>query len=334
MKRLFVAITILFCSLPIIASLSLRHIYYTHNDHLGSASWITRYDGKPIQYIHYLPYGQLLANQMLSGYDERFKFIGKERDQESGYDCFGARFYISPFYHWMSVDPMVDKYLNISPYAYCHWNPITLVDINGDDDYDIDETGNVKQIITNTERDAFFIVDGEGNRINGKNLSLKYGVVESYQQGNLREGTYDAFQVRGDDNGKQLFEFLADNTSVEWGHFQIGKEGDDGLNSVSTSHQEGAEQSSIVLFNNKFRYGYYIRNHSHNHPNNTDWPSGVKKGDKGDVGFGRGLTQNAVRQRYKAPSLYIYLPATKEYIKYNSQLQTIPTMLPELDVLP
>ena len=95
MKRLFVAITILFCSLPIMASLSLRHIYYTHNDHLGSASWITDDGTKPVQYLHYLPFGQLLTNQQLYTYDERFKFIGKERDLESGYDFFGARYFIS-----------------------------------------------------------------------------------------------------------------------------------------------------------------------------------------------------------------------------------------------
>ena len=29
-------------------------------------------------------------------YDERYKFTGKERDAESGYDYFGARFYWSP----------------------------------------------------------------------------------------------------------------------------------------------------------------------------------------------------------------------------------------------
>ena len=26
----------------------------------------------------------------------------------------------------------------------------------------------------------------------------------------------DIFKIRGDDNGKQLFEFFADNTNVEW----------------------------------------------------------------------------------------------------------------------
>ena len=107
--------------------------FYTHNNHLGSAAWITRKDGQPVQYLHYLPYGHLLANQMPFGYDERFKFTGKERDAESGYDSFGARYYISPFFHWSSVDPLSGRSPGISPYAYCLWNPIKYVDPDGRD---------------------------------------------------------------------------------------------------------------------------------------------------------------------------------------------------------
>ena len=32
---------------------------------------------------------------------------------------------------WLSVDPMADKYPSLSPYAYCGWNPIRLVDPDG-----------------------------------------------------------------------------------------------------------------------------------------------------------------------------------------------------------
>lgn len=32
---------------------------------------------------------------------------------------------------WLSVDPMADKYPNISPYAYCEWNPVRFVDPDG-----------------------------------------------------------------------------------------------------------------------------------------------------------------------------------------------------------
>ena len=36
---------------------------------------------------------------------------------------------------WLSVDPMADKHPNISPYAYCAWNPVKLVDPDGNDWY-------------------------------------------------------------------------------------------------------------------------------------------------------------------------------------------------------
>ena len=32
---------------------------------------------------------------------------------------------------WLSVDPLADKYPNISPYAYCNWNPVKYVDPDG-----------------------------------------------------------------------------------------------------------------------------------------------------------------------------------------------------------
>ena len=32
---------------------------------------------------------------------------------------------------WLSVDPMADKCPSISPYAYCAWNPIRLLDPDG-----------------------------------------------------------------------------------------------------------------------------------------------------------------------------------------------------------
>lgn len=72
-----------------------------------------------------------MADQHPYGYEERFKFTGKERDSETNYDYFGARFYASLFGFWLSVDPLSDKYPNISPYAYCNWNPIKFVDPDG-----------------------------------------------------------------------------------------------------------------------------------------------------------------------------------------------------------
>ena len=57
---------------------------------------------------------------------------GKEKDSETGYYYFGARYYNSDLSIWLSVDPMSDKYPSLSPYNYCAWNPMKLVDPNGD----------------------------------------------------------------------------------------------------------------------------------------------------------------------------------------------------------
>ena len=54
---------------------------------------------------------------------------------ETGLSYFGARYYDSDILTgWLSVDPMADKCPSHSPYQYCKWNPIKLVDPNGKKD--------------------------------------------------------------------------------------------------------------------------------------------------------------------------------------------------------
>ena len=61
-------------------------------------------------------------------------FTGKEKDSETGYYNFGARYYDSDLSGlFLSVDPMADKYPSLSPYAYCAWNPVKLVDPDGEE---------------------------------------------------------------------------------------------------------------------------------------------------------------------------------------------------------
>ena len=110
-------------------------VYFYHSDHLGSASWITDGDGIPVQHLQYLPYGEPFVNQRAAGstYRERFTFTGKERDEETGYSYFSARYLDHEILtSFLSVDRYADKYPSISPYAYCAWNPIILTDPSGD----------------------------------------------------------------------------------------------------------------------------------------------------------------------------------------------------------
>ena len=72
--------------------------------------------------------------------NREYSFTGKERDAETGYSYFGARYYDSDLSGlFLSVDPMADKYPSLSPYAYCAWNPVKLVDPDGNEAMENDD---------------------------------------------------------------------------------------------------------------------------------------------------------------------------------------------------
>ncbi len=72
--------------------------------------------------------GEDFINQQSTAFDTRFKFTGKEKDSETGYSYFGARYYDSDISVWLSVDPMASKFPGISGYAYCNNNPLNFID--------------------------------------------------------------------------------------------------------------------------------------------------------------------------------------------------------------
>jgi hypothetical protein len=231
---------------------------------------------------------------------------------------------------------------HLTPYAYCSNNPVNRIDPDGMDDYEINSTGKVVNRIENTERDAFFMVDKKGNRIEGKELTFDYGTVENFQSQYSDEAktTFDWYNVRGDDNGKQLFEFFANNTTVEFSQLQLGQKGDNGLNIISTSHEKSTERSVNFLLDNKYKFGYTIRGHNHNHPSNTPYPSGLDTRGS-DIGFSNYLTNISLNNGSGIPSFNIYLPKTGKYVNYNrnSTLSNFPAAmpaytLPELIVTP
>jgi RHS repeat-associated protein len=105
--------------------------YYYHTNHLGSSSWITDGSGNAIQHLQNLPYGEDWVDERNTTWNSRYTFTGKEKDAETGYGYFGARYYDSGLSIWLSVDPMSDKYPSMSPYNYCANNPVILVDPDG-----------------------------------------------------------------------------------------------------------------------------------------------------------------------------------------------------------
>ena len=111
--------------------------FFYISDHLGGTSFLANASGNLTQTLSYLPYGEDWAD--VQNFAETryprlgiYTYNGKEKDYESSYHYFGARYYdCEALTGWLSVDPMADKYPSMSPYAYCAWNPVKLVDPDG-----------------------------------------------------------------------------------------------------------------------------------------------------------------------------------------------------------
>lgn len=105
--------------------------FYYHPDHLGSSSYITNLDGEVSQHIEYVPFGEVFIEERNNTWNTPYLFNAKELDEETGMYYYGARYYDPRLSLWMSVDPLVELYRSISPYAYVANNPIIYIDPDG-----------------------------------------------------------------------------------------------------------------------------------------------------------------------------------------------------------
>ena len=154
-----------------------------------------------------------------------FPFTGKERDSETGFSYFGARYYDSDLSGlFLSVDPMSDKYPSLSPYAYCAWNPIKLVDPDGRDWYDIDKNGYIKR--NEKKSKEYQDLDVIHSTMTGITINLKQGTIEkatnsekhdySFKEGNepifgSATGTQIDINASTED-AKSIYDFCISNT--------------------------------------------------------------------------------------------------------------------------
>ena len=103
-------------------------------NHLGSASLELDERAQVVSYEEYAPYGSSTYQAVRSQTEtaKRYRYTGKERDEESGLYYHGARYYAPWLALWTQCDPKsVGGGINL--YLYCGCNPITRFDGDGAD---------------------------------------------------------------------------------------------------------------------------------------------------------------------------------------------------------
>ncbi|RMG20441.1 MAG: RHS repeat-associated core domain-containing protein [Methanobacteriota archaeon] len=129
------------------------HKFFYLKDHLGSTRAVVDINGEVKESYDYYPFGlhmpgkvylagPAVTKNLFTGIptkaetslflnrDEIFQDF-KERDAETHWDYFGARYYSPALGRWLAVDPLAEKYPGWSSYAYAYDNPVNFFDPDG-----------------------------------------------------------------------------------------------------------------------------------------------------------------------------------------------------------
>jgi RHS repeat-associated protein len=128
-------------------------------NHLGSAVLEVDADGMVISYEEYHPYGTTAYQSGTSAAEvsrKRYRYTGKEKDEETGLYYHGARYYAPWLGRWTSADPagMMD---GPDIFAYVRNSPLASVDSTGEQG----EAPRADELVGQTADGGFSRADGE-----------------------------------------------------------------------------------------------------------------------------------------------------------------------------
>lgn len=106
---------------------------YQLGNHLGSVNLELDDVGEIVSYEEFHPYGTSAYHAgtgLVTGSKKRYRYTGKERDEETGFSYHGARYLSFWLGRWCSTDPIgIGDSMNL--YFYVHGNPILSTDLSG-----------------------------------------------------------------------------------------------------------------------------------------------------------------------------------------------------------
>ena len=112
-------------------------VFYVHGDHLGSGHVLTKDDATLLSQEEFFPLRPRLGPE---GCADRYRYIGVERDEDSGLCMTGPRTYDPMSGRFLQGDPLAPRLAVGSPFSYASVNPLARLDSNGYKDDEVAAT--------------------------------------------------------------------------------------------------------------------------------------------------------------------------------------------------
>jgi RHS repeat-associated protein len=138
---------------------------------------------------------------------KQYRYVGKEKDAESGLYYYGARYYSAWTCRFISVDPLAGKFAQLTPYNYSDNEPIGDFDIDGKQN---NNSGNSETSATNS--------DGSGSIMKSESpIKIELNLAH-LKKTELKQLNTDTFTQSQFDRFKNSTESGADNCIVNLGN--------------------------------------------------------------------------------------------------------------------
>ena len=239
------------------------HYYIT--DHLGNNRNVLSEKGTIEQTTNYYPFGGIIGDLSKAPESQSYKYNGKEYDHQHGLDWYdyGARHYDAALCLFPAIDPLCEKYYNVSPYAYCANNPVNRIDPDGRDWFET-EQGNLRwqpNVHSQSDLQEGYKYIGESLERNNATYRDDGTIMFPNESQAYERMAYQGRSSKSPNNpsGKEQMAFILNNGSVlvmpdNWNDSE-----------TSTFKQTGITRKNHVLIDkhgNKFGYVAQVHTHS------------------------------------------------------------------------
>ncbi|MEP7304386.1 MAG: SpvB/TcaC N-terminal domain-containing protein [Acidobacteriota bacterium] len=239
-------------------------IRFQHDNHLGSAVLELDESGAIVSYEEYYPFGSTSfqsGRSLVEVQQKRYRYTGKERDEESGLYYYGARYYAPWLARFTAADPKgIDDGLNA--FAYVRNNPIRLIDPDGRESMTFARSlevlhANIKSIRTNDDKRLMYTSAYGNAALSILKVSEEKGVPPAkalilLAQTLGEQATTIWIKEKFKDTGYRMFNMqVHDNETAE--HARTGKDwGLTGVSSTRLDSSEATDRSGGAVANSPF----------------------------------------------------------------------------------